>query len=194
MEGRYSRGYLPHIEAPGVAQFVTWRLSDALPASAVEAIKAEMSRRVEAYCDAGAGECLLRDPRVARVCQETLFAHHRRLYRLHAWAVMPNHVHALLTPETGVSLANAMHRIKGGSSHAINRLLGRRRLWQPESLDRWIRDERHFEGVRNYIEWNPVKARLCRDPKLQPWSSANDAAWARFGNLPQDKSCDPCAD
>ena len=107
---------------------------------------------------------------------------------------MPNHVHALLTPEPSVSLAGAMHRIKGASSREINRLFGRSgRLWQPESLDRWIRDETHFEGVRRYIEWNPVKAKLCRDPKLWPWSSANDAARARLEGLPQAKACEPSA-
>lgn len=196
---RRSRGYLPHVDGAGLTQFVTFHLADAIPLAALEAMraevaalpegerKAEMGRRVEAYCDAGCGECHLRDPRAARVVQERLFQFHGRLYRLHAWCVMPNHAHALLTPAPGVDLGECMRRVKGGSAREINLLLGRAgRLWQPESYDRWIRHADHFLGVVKYIEWNPVKARLCRDPKLWPWSSAGDDAWARFRLLHPD--------
>ena len=74
-----------------------------------------------------------------------------------------------------------MQRIKGGSAFEINRLLGRTgRLWQAESYDVWIRNEAQFHKVAKYIEWNPVKAKIVRDPMLFPWSSANPGAWARF--------------
>ena len=195
-EGRRSRGYLPHVDGEGLTQFVTFHLADALPLRAFEEMRAEVSRlpegerkadsarRVEAYCDAGHGACPLRDPRAARLLQEKLFEHHGRLYRLHAWCVMPNHGHVLLTPCPGVSLSLVMQRIKGGSAIEINRLLGHEgRLWQPESYDVWMRSESHFWGVVRYLEWNPVKAKIVRDPKLHPWSSANDSAWARFRSL-----------
>ena len=195
-EGRRSRGYLPHIDGEDLTQFVSFHLADALPAHAVAGMEAalkalpdgerkvEMVRRVEADCDAGHGECHLRDPRAARLLQERLLALHGSLYRLHAWSVMPNHGHVLLTPCPGVGLDTVMHRIKGGSSFEINRLLGRSgRLWQPESCDVFMRGEGHFWGVVKYIEWNPVKAGLCRDPKFWPWSSASDAAWARFMHI-----------
>ena len=165
MEDRRSRGYLPHIEGAGLTQFVTFHLADALPAGALETIRAETARlpegerklalgkKVESYCDAGHGECHLRDPRAARLLQEKLFEHHGTLYHLHAWCLMPNHGHVLLTPCPGVSLSLAMHRIKGGSSYGINRLLGREgRFWQPESYDVFMRSERHFWGVVRYIE------------------------------------------
>ena len=109
-EGHRFRGYLPHVEGAGLTQFVSFRLADALPFHVLEEMKseiaklpegerrAEMGQRVEAYCDAGHGECHLRDPRAARLLQEKLFEFHGRLYRLHAWSVMPNHRHALLTP------------------------------------------------------------------------------------------------
>ena len=195
-DGRRSRGYLPHIDGAGLTQFVSFHLADALPVGALEQMKAEIAglpeserkaelgRRVEAYCDAGHGECQLRDPRVARLLQEKLFEHHGTWYTLHAWCVMPNHGHALLTPLPGLSWSEGMRRVKGGSAFHINHLLGRQgRLWQPESYDVWMRSESHFWGVVKYIEWNPVKAKIVRDPKLHPWSSANDAAWARFKTL-----------
>ena len=192
-EGRRSRGYLPHVEGHGLTQFVTFHLSDALPVRALEEMKSalaelpeserkiEMARRIETYCDEGHGECHLRDPRVARLLQEKVLEHHGKLYGLHAWCVMPNHAHVLLTPNPSVSLALAMQRIKGGSAFEINRLLNREgRFWQPESYDTWIRNENHFWGVTRYIEWNPLKAKLCRDPSLYPWSSGNEAAKRRL--------------
>ena len=195
-EGRRSRGFLPHIDGNGLTQFVTFHLADALPAHVLDEMRAEvaklpegerkraLSSRVEAYCDAGHGECHLRDPRAARLLQEKLFEFHNEFYELHAWCVMPNHGHAMLTPYPNIGLDICMQRIKGGSSFEINRVLSRGgRLWQTESYDVWIRNEKHFSAVRRYIERNPVKAKIVRDPVLHPWSSANRASWKRFEEL-----------
>ncbi len=92
---------------------------------------------------------------------------------LHAWVVMPNHVHVLLTPLENVTLEEILRTQKSISSTRINKLLGKQgRLWQPDYFDRLIRDEKHFNGVVHYIEWNPVKAGLCVDPADWTWSSA----------------------
>lgn len=71
--GWYSRGYLPHFDLPGLVQFISYRLDDALPASrrhewaALLEIKAELKRRtkIEDYLDRGLGNCELRDSRAA---------------------------------------------------------------------------------------------------------------------------------
>ncbi len=181
------------MERPGSAQFVTWRLADAMPSEAIErwreelcsledsARKREIARRIEAYCDAGHGACFLGVAAQARLVQEVLFSRHLRLYDLHAWCIMPNHVHALLTPNVGVALSEVMRQVKGASSAAVNRSLSRSgRLWQREYHDRWMRDEVHFWRTLRYIEWNPVKAKLCRDHVLWSWSSANENARARL--------------
>jgi len=47
-----------------------------------------------------------------------------------------------------------------------------RQLWQREYWDRYIRDERHFQSARAYIENNPVSAGLVKIPTGWPWSSA----------------------
>jgi REP element-mobilizing transposase RayT len=184
--GWYSRGYLPHIDAPNTTQFLTWRQDDALPSHVVAQWKLELrdlpdgdrkqelASRIEKYCDEGHGSCVLRDPRAARAAELILLEHHCRLYKLHAWVVMPNHVHALLTPAEDVTLAEVLKRVKGASSHDVNKSLGRSgRLWEPDFFDRMIRDDKHYEAVRRYIEWNPVKAKLCSDPKLWGFSSCH---------------------
>jgi REP element-mobilizing transposase RayT len=203
-KGWYSRGYLPHIDAPGLTQFLTWRLGDAVPELVLQSWqdevaslpendrKKELLRRVEAYCDAGHGSCLLSDPRCARVVQESLFHDHGRRYVLHAWSVMPNHVHALLTPFEREALGDIVGAVKGVTAKRINRLLRQQgALWQEDYFDRFMRDAEHFERVRHYIEWNPVKAKLCTDPARFPWSSANPNARKRLevvfaGEAPAD--------
>ena len=66
--GWHSRGYLPHFDFPGVRQFITWRLGDALPANLRDewapllSIVNSRARRVaiEEYLDRGCGACHLR--------------------------------------------------------------------------------------------------------------------------------------
>ena len=50
-----------------------------------------LRRRIESYLDQGYGSCYLRDKRVAKMMEETLFYHADERYRLTAWVVMPNH-------------------------------------------------------------------------------------------------------
>jgi len=191
--GWHSRGYLPHLEIEGVTQFIGWRTADSLPANVFESWKqelinasepekrTELARRIEAYCDEGHGECLLKDPRAGRVVQECLFHDHLTHYTLHGWVVMPNHVHVLLTPFPGVALTRITTRLKASSAKDANRVFGREgRLWQPEYYDRYIRNPEHFDGVKRYIEWNPVKAKLVPDPTKWSWSSACPDALARM--------------
>ena len=177
-KGWYSRGYLPHLDAPGLVQAVTFRLADALPNRVLEAWKdtcedGEVLRRVAAYLDAGHGSCLLRHARAAAAVEEALLQHDGRRYRLLAWVVMPNHVHALAAMLDGWPLGKIVRAWKGASSRAINRLSGRRgRVWQPGYFDRFIRDEEHLARAVSYIEENPVKAGLVDHPEQWPFSSA----------------------
>ena len=86
---------------------------------------------------------------------------------------MPNHVHCLFSPMPGFALKTILQQMKGESSRTVNLATKRKgRLWEVECFDRMIRNEKHFERVAHYIEWNPVKAKLCIDPQHWGWSSA----------------------
>jgi len=176
---------LPHFDSKGKTQFLTWRQIDAVPKDMVvvwqEELKAEkdehrvkeLRRRVEKYCDAGYGSCLLKDPRAAEATVQVLQKHAGVLYNLRHWVLMPNHVHLLLTPLEQISLEKIAHQLKGESAREINRALGRLgSLWAIETFDRYIRNEDHFLRTAQYIEGNPVKAGLCELPESWPWSSA----------------------
>jgi putative transposase len=103
----------------------------------------------------------------AKLCLE-IFQRYRiqGLYNLHAFVVMPDHIHLLLTTE---DLPNAMKHIRGGFSHD---LASKREVWQPRYDDREIFDEKGYLDARDYIHQNPVRAGLVANAEDYPYSSA----------------------
>ena len=85
---------------------------------------------------------------------------------------MANHVHLLIRPL--IAPDRLLKSLKGASAREANRLLGRtgEPFWQKESYDHCVRNQIEFEKIRMYIETNPVKAGLVRNPEGYPWSSA----------------------
>jgi hypothetical protein len=126
------------------------------------------------------GPLWLADPAVARLVSDAIEygEHGRGFYRLHAWVIMPNHVHILITPK--VEVASIMRWLKGSTARDANRLIGRtgERFWQDESWDHWIRRDEGFSRTRRYIEENPVSAGLVASAEMWPWSSAGRQAKA----------------
>lgn len=93
-------------------------------------------------------------------------------YQLHAYVVMPNHVHLLVTPN--VTANHWLGPLKGFTAHQANRVLGKHApFWQDESYDRLVRDGEEFQRIQRYIENNPVKAGLVGSAERFPWSSAS---------------------
>jgi len=176
--GRYSRGYLPHIDAEGLTQTTIFRLFDSMPQETLNAWREELSslpkkeydlerrKRIDAYLDQGYGNCYLRDDRIAEIVQNALLHFDVERYFLHAWVMMPNHVHVLYTPKAGWELSQIAHSWKSYTANACNKALGRKgEFWQSEPFDRYIRDAKHFANAVSYIENNPVKAGLCDKPE-----------------------------
>jgi REP element-mobilizing transposase RayT len=117
-------------------------------------------------------------------------------YRLLAWVIMPNHVHVLVEPLSGFSVARLVQSWKSFTARRINLLLadgsegpecraGARRsqgrpsrgwrsraLWQRDYWDRFIRNERHLLTAIRYIEENPVTAGLAAAAEGWSWGSA----------------------
>jgi putative transposase len=110
----------------------------------------------------GSGPLFLRCPKIAELVVAALRdgddKFHR--YELHAFVVMPNHVHLLVTPE--VVARRWLGPLKGFTSYQANGLLGThgRAFWQDESYDHLVRSDAEFERIRVYNEQNPATARL----------------------------------
>lgn len=174
-KGWYSRGYLPHLDTPDVIQSVTFRLADSLPAAVAAALSGseEPERDLDDALDRCIGACHLRDERIADLVEQTMLFFDGERYRLLAWCVMPNHVHALVEPAPGFGLAGVVGGWKSYTAKAANKLLKRDGVfWRREYFDRYIRGERHYAIAVAYIENNPVKARLVSEAHLWRWSSA----------------------
>jgi putative transposase len=100
-----------------------------------------------------------------------------RFCELHAWVIMANHVHLLITPLTDPRAL--LQRIKGRTAREANLLLGRTgAFWQAESYDHWVRSQEEFLKIARYIENNPVTAGLVAVAEDHHWSSAWELAGA----------------
>jgi len=99
------------------------------------------------------------------VIKQLLSCRDRGFYKLHAFVVMPDHLHVLLTPGETTTIEKAMQMIKGGAAHRIRReQLLNFPVWHGGFHDRWIRDVREYQETKHYIEQNPVVARLAERP------------------------------
>jgi REP element-mobilizing transposase RayT len=136
---RYRR-CLPHWRMAGSTYFVTWRLASAL-------------RDLTPLERSDVGTSLLR------------FDHER--YTLFAYAVMNDHVHVLVRPHDGRRLEDLVHSWKSYTTHRLQSLGRRGKVWQEEYFDRIVRDDEEFLEKCQYIFNNPFK----RWPGVQhyPW-------------------------
>jgi REP element-mobilizing transposase RayT len=178
--GWTDRGKLPHFDSGGTIQTVTFRLADSLPESAFERARSEHREHAAFIAwlndklDNGMGGCALARPEAAECVQDALLHFHRVRYALHAWVVMPNHVHVLFEQRGGERLADIVHSWKSFTANRINKLLERSgQLWARDYFDRYIRDEAHYWAAVHYIEENPVNARLAPSRTGWQWSSAH---------------------
>jgi REP element-mobilizing transposase RayT len=178
--GWHERGYLPHRNEPGLTQFITFHLADAYPNTlrseweALLKVEDDRERRIqlETYLDKGRGECYLRRPNIGSLVDGALQFYHGKRYEILAWVVMPNHIHALFKVGD-MPLGKIVGDLKEYTAREANKLLGRRgQFWAEDYWDTFMRDGQHELKSRRYIENNPTKAFLVRDPKDWPWTSA----------------------
>ncbi|MCI0536094.1 MAG: transposase [Verrucomicrobiales bacterium] len=199
VSGLHSRGALPHLKREGASYFVTFRLAGTLPREVLLQLKREReaileqalahnrpltwyeqkelfnwySERVDKYLDAGHGDCWLCQPAVAELVANAVRYFEGQRYALHAWVVMPNHVHVVVRPTPPHTLSAIMKSWKTYTAVHANRLLHRegQTFWQSESYDHCCRDDDDLARCCAYTTMNPVNARLCGLPEDWRWSS-----------------------
>jgi len=210
LAGLHSRGGLPHLKREGGTYFVTFRQAGTLPGAVLnrfkrerEAILAEAlaakrpltwqereelfrwySARVDRHLDAGHGECHLRRPECAAAMADALRFFDGNRYELRTWAVMPNHVHAVVRPKPGQTLSRILHTWKSYTAHEFKRLIPGlvTPFWQAEAYDHLIRDDADLHRCCHYTVMNPVDAGLCARPENWRWGSA----WHTGGETPPE--------
>ncbi|MGH7449953.1 MAG: transposase [bacterium] len=199
LTGFHQRGYLPHLKVEGGTYWVTLRLYDSLPKEVLAKLEEERkewekqqrakkiapkelaeqwkrlySKRTQAYLDAGMGECWLKRDDIGGLVAKAIRFFEGKRYDLHAWVVMPNHGHVMVTPHERWTLSSILHSWKSYTATEANRILGRvgEPFWQQESYDRLVRNDQEFYLICEYTINNPVTAGLCAKPEDWKFSSS----------------------
>ena len=106
----------------------------------------------------------------AELLKQTILDYHNQgKFLLHAYVIMPDHFHILITPAPDVSLEKAMQFIKGGFSFRLKSKLD---VWTRSFNESQISTEEKFLSCVRYIEENPVRRGLVVTPQDYPFSSA----------------------
>lgn len=181
-----THGNLPHWNQQQKCYAVTFRLHDALPCHVVQSYLEEwenangkadaethterqewLHKRMMEYLDAGYGACWLRDGTVRRIVAEDFSHVDGHLARIHAYVIMPNHVHTVIETHPGVTIQEVMQRLKGISAKRINQYLGLTgSVWQREYFDRIVRNDAHYQRAIQYILSNPLH---CKAGEFTLW-------------------------
>ncbi len=193
---------LPHILPPDETIFITFRLYGSLPADVIDQLAAERKAEQERIRQSGAdatllqkqtgqagkryfarfdalldmatqGNAWLKQPAIADIVQTAIRYGDGRSYTLHAYCIMPNHVHLLVTIlSQRVSFTRVLQSLKGFSARQANALLNRtgQPFWQAESYDHVVRNADEFNRIVSYILHNPVKAGLVSEWEEYPYS------------------------
>jgi putative transposase len=173
-----SRRRLPHQYPEEKWLFVTWQLHGTLPRAKYPPSAKRSAGAAFVWMDryldtTRTSPMYLAQEAIATVVVASLrHGEELRQYDLAAYAILGNHIHVLLLPK--ISPPRIMQSLKGSTARQANLILGRtgETFWQSESYDHWVRNAVEWERIRAYIENNPVKAGLVRNPSDYPWSSA----------------------
>ena len=99
-------------------------------------------------------------------------AAHRYETQVHAYALMTNHVHLLLTPKHADGMSNTLRYVGGRFVSRINQRYSRTgSLWEARFRSSPIDTEFYCLACYRYIELNPVRANIVRHPEAYRWSS-----------------------
>jgi len=206
----FTRRHLPHWIPRETAVFVTWRLAGSVPRMPrwdrpSPFVVCHRSPRPSRSTDDEKrssvppfGPVCLQDPRIASVVADALLygesGHH--FYRLHAWVVMPNHVHAILWFPVPGQLSVFMQQWKRLSSHHIGGLVqnkfvhyaekigGDDPFWQAKYYPFNLYSEEKVREKLTYMHENPVRAGLVAKACDWVFSSARYYEQGRSVGVP----------
>ncbi len=111
----------------------------------------------------------LKNESIANIVKDSLFWGAGKMYDLFAYCIMPNHVHIVIRPlfrnKEPFSLQQIMYDHKHFTAIESNKILKRKgHFWLDEHYDHYIRNEKEFYNILNYIYMNPVKANFVEEP------------------------------
>jgi putative transposase len=116
------------------------------------------------------------DPRLAKEVVAALeWMRDHRAVSLHAYCVMPDHVHLLLRlPGDSVTLGALLSHFKTFTAHRAKKLGVKEKLWQDRFYDHVLRRNEDSSVIARYIVENPVRKGLVETFEAYPWSGMPD--------------------
>lgn len=138
----------PRLDLPGIPQHVIQRGNNRLPCFLEDADRRRYLHLLgEALLDTGCA--------------------------LHAYVLMDNHVHLLVTPPEAGAISRLMQKLGRGYVGQFNTRHRRTgTLWEGRYKACLVDNEGYVLRCHRYIDLNPVRARMTDDPATYAWSSA----------------------
>ncbi len=184
------RRKLPHYLPNDAPYFVTTRLAGSLSPIEIARLKSLRGSVGEgqffnSYDESldmlhGGVDYLQRRAILGIVREKLMELEARGLIFIHAFCIMPNHIHLVIDVVGEAKLFEIMRLLKGATARNCNKLLGHigQHFWQYESYDHVVR-RGSLERIIRYVIMNPVKAGMVA--QWQDWpgtylSSRYDAA------------------
>lgn len=121
-----------------------------------------------------------------RVAYLRLLCHHadQQQCRVHAYALMNNHIHMLATPDASGGLSRMMQAVNRAYVRRVNDRHGRTgTLWEGRFHSTLVDTDRYLLACQRYIELNPVRAGMVAHPGDYRWSSYRANAQGRTNAL-----------
>lgn len=121
-----------------------------------------------------------------------LLAEHAQAARcaVHAFVLMTNHVHLLITPETAQGPSRLTYLLGQRYVRAVDRAHGRTgTLWEGHFRSTVAADEAHVLACYRHVELDPVRAGLVEDLSAHPWSSCRANADSLARKMPAPHPC-----
>lgn len=103
---------------------------------------------------------------------------------IHAFVLMTNHVHILLTPHQPTGASLLFRDLGRDYVRQFNKRHGRTgTLWEGRFKSSLVESDHYLFACYRYIELNPVRAHLVEDPADYPWSSFRANALGEHSDL-----------
>ncbi len=121
---------------------------------------------------------------------DLLFEHSRaHKIDIHAYVLMSNHLHLLLTPQEDLALPKMMQAVGRSYVQVFNKRYARTgTLWEGRYRSTLIQTDRYLLACMAYIDLNPVRAQMVAQPEDYAWSS-----YAHYVGLRTDRLITPHA-
>jgi putative transposase len=108
---------------------------------------------------------------------------------IHAYCLMTNHVHLLLTPHQHGACARVMKQVNQCYVQRLNKSAGRSgTLWEGRFHTSMVASDHYALACYRYIELNPVRAGMAAHPQDYRWSSYRSNADGRFDPIVSEHS------